>query len=74
MDDVRGLILGMPHGTTPAAVTGEKSQKNILQFQIKRISHTMTKINLNRGQITKTKTSENKVFMAIKISYLECLS
>ena len=25
MDDVRGLFLGMPHGTTPAAVTTSKS-------------------------------------------------
>ena len=24
MDDVRGLFLGMPHGTTPAAVTTNK--------------------------------------------------
>ena len=24
MDDVRGLFLGMPHGTTPAAVTKNK--------------------------------------------------
>ena len=23
MDDVRGLFLGMPHGTTPAAVTNK---------------------------------------------------
>ena len=25
MDDVRGLFLGMPHGTTPAAVTTNKN-------------------------------------------------
>ena len=25
MDDVRGLLLGMPHGTTPAAVTTNKN-------------------------------------------------
>ena len=29
MDDVRGLFLGMPHGTTPAAVT---INKNIIEF------------------------------------------
>ena len=27
MDDVRGLFLGMPHGTTPAAVTTNKKIK-----------------------------------------------
>ena len=26
MDDIRGLFLGMPHGTTPAAVTTNKFQ------------------------------------------------
>ena len=26
MDDVRGLFLGMPHGTTPAAVTTNKNK------------------------------------------------
>ena len=25
MDDVRGLFLGMPHGTTPVAVTTNKN-------------------------------------------------
>ena len=25
MDDIRGLFLGMPHGTTPAAVTTNKN-------------------------------------------------
>ena len=25
MDDVRGLFLGMPHGTTPTAVTTNKT-------------------------------------------------
>ena len=25
MDDVRGLFLGMPHGTTPAVVTTNKN-------------------------------------------------
>ena len=29
MDDVRGLFLGMPHGTTPAAVT---TNKNIIML------------------------------------------
>ena len=27
MDDVRGRFLGLPHGTTPAAVTTNKSIK-----------------------------------------------
>ena len=27
MDDVRGLFLGLPHGTTPAAVTTNKNMK-----------------------------------------------
>ena len=27
MDDVRGLFLGLPHGTTPAAVTTNKKIK-----------------------------------------------
>ena len=30
MDDVRGLFLGMPHGTTPAAVTTNKNIKIIV--------------------------------------------
>ena len=30
MDDVRGLFLGMPHGTTPAAVT---TNKNIILLE-----------------------------------------
>ena len=32
MDDVRGLFLGMPHGTTPAAVT---TDKNIIMSSFK---------------------------------------
>ena len=32
MDDVRGLFLGMPHGTTPAAVT---TNKNIIMCSFK---------------------------------------
>ena len=32
MDDVRGLFLGMPHGTTPAAVT---KNKNIIMSSFK---------------------------------------
>ena len=32
MDDVRGLYLGMPHGTTPAAVT---TNKNIIVCSFK---------------------------------------
>ena len=32
MDDVRGLFLGMPHGTTPAAVT---TNKNIIMSSFK---------------------------------------
>ena len=32
MDDVRGLFLGMPHGTTPAAVT---TNKNIILSSFK---------------------------------------
>ena len=28
MDDVRGLFLGMPHGTTPAAVTTNNQRTN----------------------------------------------
>ena len=32
MDDVRGLFLGMPHGTTPAAVT---ANKNIIMCSFK---------------------------------------
>ena len=30
MDDVRGLFLGMPHGTTPAAVTTNKNNYEFL--------------------------------------------
>ena len=93
MDDVRGLFLGMPHGTTPAAVTtykniimnsfkavetfkrkmmgqtavsdnqstsvtlnelAKKARKMYCYFEFQRLSHTMTEINLNRAQITKT--------------------
>ena len=93
MNDVRGLFLGMPHGTTPAAVTtnkniiissfknsGDIQRKSVGQiavsdnqsssvtlnelakkariiyfnFKFQRRSHTMTEINLNRAQITKT--------------------
>ena len=93
MDDVRGLFLGMPHGTTPAAVTTnkniimssfkssgdiqrkrvgqtavsdkqsssvtlnqleKKARKIYCNFEFQRRSHTMTEINLNRAQITKT--------------------
>ena len=32
MDDERGLFLGMPHGTTPAAVT---ANKNIIMSSLK---------------------------------------
>ena len=32
MDDVRGLFLGMPHGTKPAAVT---TNKNIIMSSFK---------------------------------------
>ena len=32
MDDVRGLFLGMPHGTTPAAVT---TNENIIMSSFK---------------------------------------
>ena len=32
MDDVRGLFLGMPHDTTPAAVT---TNKNIIMSSFK---------------------------------------
>ena len=32
MDDVRGLFLGMPHGTTPVAVT---TNKNIIMSSLK---------------------------------------
>ena len=93
MDDVRGLFLQMPHGTTPAAVTTNKiimssfkSSRNIQKkecgpdrsvsdnqsssvtlnelavkaiiiycnFEFQQRSHTMTDINLNGAQITKT--------------------
>ena len=94
MDDVRGLFLRMPHGTTPAAVTTNKniimssfrSSRNIQKkecgpdrsvsdnqsssvtlnelavkaiiiycnFEFQQRSHTMTDINLNGAQITKT--------------------
>ena len=95
MDDVRGLFLGMPHGTKPAAVTtnkniimcsfkssgyiqkkeggggqtavpdnqsssatlnelAKKARKIYCNFEFQRRSHTMTEINLNRAQITKT--------------------
>ena len=30
MEDVRGLFLGVPHGTTPTAVT---TNKNMIMFQ-----------------------------------------
>ena len=94
MDDVRGLFLQMPHGTTPAAVTTTKniimssfkSSRNIQKkecgpdrsvsdnqsssvtlnelavkaitiycnFEFQERSYTMTDINLNGAQITKT--------------------
>ena len=93
MDDFRGLFLGMPHGTTPAAVTtnkniimssfkssgdiqkkevgytavsdnqsslvtlnelAKKARKIYCNFEFQRKSHTITEINLNRAQITKT--------------------
>ena len=93
MDDVRGLFLGMPHGTTPAAVNtnkniiinslravettkrkrvgqtavsdnqsssvtlnelAKKARKIYCNLEFQRRSHTMTEINLNRAQITKT--------------------
>ena len=93
MGDVRGLFLGIPHGTTPAAVTtnkniimrsfkaiktfkrkrvgqtavtdnqsssvtlnelAKKARKIYCNFEFERRSHTMTEINLNRAQITKT--------------------
>ena len=93
MDDVRGRFLGLPHGTTPAAVTKNKniklssfkSSENIQKkeggpdrsvsdnqsssvtlnelamkarkycnFEFQQGSHTLTDINLDRVQITKT--------------------
>ena len=94
MDDVRGLFLRMPHGTTPAAViknkniimSSFKSSRNIQKKEcgpdrsvsdnqsssvtlnelalkattthrnpeLQQRSHTMTDINLNKVQITKT--------------------
>ena len=93
MDDVRGRFLGLPHGTTPAAVTTNKnikissfkSSENIQRkeggpdrsvsdnqsssvtliklamkarkkcnFEFQQGSHTLTDINLNEIQITKT--------------------
>ena len=93
MDDVRGLILEMPHSTIPAAVTtnkniimssfkssrdiqrkrvgqtavsdnqsssvtlnelAKKARKICCYFAFQRSSHTMTEINLNRTQITKS--------------------
>ena len=93
MDDVRDRFLGLPHGTTPAAVTTNKnikmssfkSSENIQKkeggpdrsvsdnqsssvtlnelamkarkycnYAFQQGSHTLTDINLNRVQITKT--------------------
>ena len=93
MDDIRDRVLGLPHGTTPAAVTTNKnikmssfkSSENIQKkedgpdrsvsdnqsssvtlnelamksskncnFEFQQGSHTLTDINLNRVQITKT--------------------
>ena len=94
MDDVRGRFLGLPHGTTPAAVTTNrnikmssfksseivqrkdggpdrsvsdnqsssvtlielamKARKKRCNFEFQQGSHTLTDINLNNVQITKT--------------------
>ena len=40
MDDVRGLFLGMPHGTTPAAVT---TNKNIIMSSFKDLNSKVAK-------------------------------
>ena len=94
MDDVRRRFLGLPHGTTPAAVTTNKNikmssfkssenfqrkeggpdrsvsdnqsssvtlielamkaRKKTCNFEFQQGSHTLTDINLNEVQITKT--------------------
>ena len=44
MDDVRDLFLGMPHGTTPAAVTTNKNiiMSSFVSFKRKRVGQTAT--------------------------------
>ena len=37
MDDVRGDFLGPPHGTTPAAVIGNKKMRVFIKFHASRI-------------------------------------
>ena len=51
MDDVRGLFLGMPHGTTPAAVTTNKNiiilvpLRAVETFKRKRVGQTAVSDN-----------------------------
>ena len=51
MDDVRGLLLGMPHGTTPAAVT---PNKNIIMSSFKSSG------DIQRKRVGQTAVSDNQ--------------
>ena len=51
MDDVRGLFLGMPHGTTPAAVT---TNKNIIMSSFKSSG------DIQRKWVGQTAVSDNQ--------------
>ena len=51
MNDVRGLFLGMPHGTTPAAVT---TNKNII------ISSFKNSGDIQRKSVGQTAVSDNQ--------------
>ena len=42
MDDVRGLFLGLPHGTTPAAVTTNKNIKIMIFGILECSTHKIT--------------------------------
>ena len=51
MDDVRGLFLGMPHDTTPAAVT---TNKTIIMRAFKRVE------TFKRKRVGQTAVSDNQ--------------
>ena len=51
MDDVRSLFLGMPHGTTPAAVT---TNKNIIIVPLRAVE------TFKRKKVGQTAVSDNQ--------------
>ena len=60
MDDVRGLFLGMPHGTIPAAVT---TNKNIIMSSFKSSGH----IQKKEGEPDKSMSFVSKKYADHKI-------